>query len=140
AATRRAADAPRVASVRDGASLPEGAAGVALADARDAVAPGAFEVRPHPITRETRWNFHDPVRLAAVPPGAQWTPVVTVGGRVAAAVRETPARQVWVGLESDEWPRSPDYVVFWGNVFDWLGGGETRFVSHPIGRLDGGWK
>ena len=120
------------------AALPPGTAGIVLADARGGAAPADPQVVPHPVTAGTRWSFAEPLRLAAGP-AAGWTPVVTLDGRVAVAVRDDPARQVWVGIGSDEWPRSAEYVVFWANVFDWLGGGDVRYVSHPVGRLGGGW-
>jgi hypothetical protein len=55
-------------------------------------------------------------------------------------VREAPARQVWVGIEADPWPRTADYVVFWGNVFDWVGGGEAQFAAHAAAALGPGWR
>lgn len=131
-------DGPRVVVTADAAELPPGSAGVVVATGEDVVSVSAASVTPHPVTRDTGWMFREPVRLAAAPAG--WSPVVSVGGRVAVAVRESPARQVWVGIESDEWPRTLEYVVFWGNVFDWLGGAEVRFVSHPAGRLSGAWE
>jgi hypothetical protein len=133
-------DAPAVPVVRDAAALPPTAAGVVLANPSSVAPEGAaVDMRPHPVTRDTRWSFREPVRLAA-PPGGSWAVVVAVGGRPAVAVREAPARQVWVGLESDEWPRTPGFVVFWANVFDWLGGARTRYVGHEPARLEGAWK
>ena len=75
----------------------------------------------------------------APPPPAGWDAVVSIDRRPAVAVRESPARRVWVGLEADEWPRTPEYVVFWANVFDWLGAGEVTFRSHPVALLEGRW-
>jgi len=133
------ADAPAAPVVRDASALAPTSAGVVLAEA-SSVAPDGVpaDVRPHPVTRDTRWSFRSPVRLAA-PPAGEWTVVVAVGGRPAVAVREAPARQVWVGVDSDEWARTPEYVVFWANVFDWLGGGQTRYVGHAPARLEGRW-
>lgn len=131
-------DGLRVLITPDAAGLPPGSAGVVVAAGGDVVNASDPSVTPHPVTRDTGWMFRKPVRLAAAPAG--WSPVVSFGGRVAVAVRESPVRQVWVGIESDEWPRTPEYVVFWGNVFDWLGGAELRFVSHPAGRLSGAWE
>lgn len=132
------ADGPRVVVTSDLAELSPGSTGVVVAEGPDVVHAPVASVTPHPVTRDTRWKFREPVQLAVAPAG--WSPVVIVGGRVAAAVRESPSRQVWVGIESDEWPRTPEYVVFWGNVFDWLGGADVRFVSHPAGRLSGAWE
>ena len=138
-----AAESPRVILTRDNVVLPPASVGVVLADARDVAAAGDAQVRPHPVTRDTRWTFREPVRLAAAPSGGTanpWTPVVTLGGRTAVAVCEAPARQVWVGIESEEWPRTPEYVVFWANVFDWLGGEGVSFAAHPARRLVGAWE
>jgi hypothetical protein len=77
-------------------------------------------------------------RLGAAAP-AGFTPVVSIGDRVAVAVRETP-RQAWVAIESATFPRRADYVVFWTNLFDWLGQGGDAFVSHPIGLLGDEWR
>jgi hypothetical protein len=134
-----AGDAAPVALVREASALPAQSAGVVAAEAREAAAASAVEVRPHPVTWNSRWSFREPVRLAPPPP-QDWTPLVTIGGRTAIAARETPARQVWVGIESDEWSRTADYVVFWANVFDWVGGGDLRFAAHAAAALGAGWR
>ena len=132
-------DASPVAVVRDAAALPAQSGGVVVAEAGESVAASDVQVRPHAVTRDTRWSFQRPVRLAPAPP-QEWTAVVTIAGRPVVAVRESPVRQVWVGLESDEWPRTAEYVVFWGNVFDWLGGGERRFAEHAPAVLGAAWR
>ena len=134
-----APDAIPVPIVRAPSALPPSSPGIILAESRDMTPASDVEVRPHAITRDTRWSFRDPVRLAPSP-GPDWAPLVSVAGRPAIAIRETPARQVWVGIESDEWPRTPDYVVFWANVFDGFSTGETRFVAHPPASLSKGWR
>jgi hypothetical protein len=132
-------DAPPALVVRDAAGLAPASPGVVLAAATDAAPAGAsVEIRPHSVTRDTHWEFQAPARLAA-PPGQDWATVVALGGKPAVAVREAPARQVWVGVDAQDWPRTPDYVVFWANVFDWLGAGEIRFAAHSPARLDGAW-
>ena len=132
------AESQRVTIVRDAAALPPASPGVVLAEARDEVPRAPVQVQPHPLTRDTQWDAADSPRLADAP-GEGWTPVVSIGGRVAVAVRDGPARQVWVGVESDGWARTPAYVVFWANVFDWLGGVDVRYADHPVGRLEGRW-
>jgi hypothetical protein len=48
---------------------------------------------------------------------------------------------VWVGLDSPQWATQPEYVVFWANVFDWLGGsGGPEFRGYPVRPLGTGWK
>lgn len=137
------ADASRVAVVPELGALSQDATGVVLAAGGDAGGSGTtapLEVRLHPITRGIDWEFLRPPLWFAEAPPVGWVTLLTVGGRPAVAVRETPARQVWVGVESDDWPRRAEYVVFWANVFDWVGGGETRFASYPVQRLEGSWR
>jgi hypothetical protein len=94
---------------------------------------GPLQVLDHPISANVEWNDAlGPGRVGA-PPAGDWTPVVRAQDRALVAVRERPARQVWIGLESDTWPRQSSYVIFWTNVFDWLGhGGGEAFVGEPI--------
>jgi hypothetical protein len=142
ASRKPAPDAPAVAVVREAALLASGVAGVVVPGAHVgeiALTPGDVQVRPHAVTRQTRWSLDEPVRLAE-PPGPDWTVLVAVQGRVAVAVRDNAVRQAWVGLESDQWQRTSEYVVFWGNLFDWLAGGGVRFESHPVGHLQGPWR
>jgi hypothetical protein len=142
---------PRVPLVTDVAQIPPGSAAVVVAtptgdappETSGAPAPAA-EVIPHPATQNLETNF----RLAsarvvgAAPQG--WTPVVRIAGKVAVAVREQPARQVWVGFDSPEWPRRPEYVVFWTNVFDWVGlsgsGSGAEYRAEAAGPLGAGWR
>jgi hypothetical protein len=46
---------------------------------------------------------------------------VSVGDSVLVAAREQPVREVWVGFQSGDFPRHADFVLFWSNVFNWLG-------------------
>ena len=55
-------------------------------------------------------------------------------------MREEPSRQIWFALDAPAFPRRGDYVVFWTNVFDWLGRGGDAFVAHPIGLLSNDWR
>ena len=100
---------------------------------------GVASVAEHPITTGVAWTdvLKDARFGAAAPAG--FTPVVSIGDRVALGVRETP-RQAWVAIESATFPSRADYVVFWTNVFDWLGEGRDAFVSHPIGLLGDEWR
>ena len=126
-----------VVSIVDAAANIDGAA-VILAPAT-AAATGSASVAEHPITTGVAWaDVLKDARIGAAAP-AGFTPVVSIGDRVAVAVRETP-RQAWVAIESTTFPRRADYVVFWTNVFDWLGQGGDAFVSHPIGLLGDEWR
>ena len=44
-----------------------------------------------------------------------------VNDHLAVAVRESPVRQVWIGFTLIRILRTSDFVVFWTNVFDWIG-------------------
>lgn len=100
---------------------------------------GAIHVVDHPVAANVAWAevLSDARFGEAAPPG--FTPVVAANDRVAVAVRETP-RQVWVALESSAFARTADYVLFWTNVFDWLGRGGDTFEAHPIGQLGDAWR
>jgi hypothetical protein len=98
---------------------------------------GAFRAEDHPITRGIQHWPNDAV--LAAPPGDGWQPIVTAGDQVSVAVRESPARQVWVGFHSHSFARSPDFVIFWTNVLDWLGGGD-EYASQPVQVLGNDWR
>ncbi len=129
-----------------------GQPGVALADASTAVtvspsfdgrpatdppdlagrpAIGLPEVSAHPVTAAVNWPAAlADATLAASPPEG-FTAVVSVAGKMAVGVRETPARQVWVGFDSKSFARSPDIVIFWTNLLDWAGQGGEAFQPVP---------
>ena len=134
---RPAREDARVVSIVDAAGSIDGAA-VLLAPAT-AAETGAPSVAEHSITAGVAWpEVLKDARFGAAAP-AGFTPLVSIGNRVAVAVRETP-RQVWVAMESATFPRRADYVVFWTNVFDWLGQGGDAFLSHPIALLGDEWR
>ena len=131
-------DAPRVPIANDVAALgqSQGAALAAGTEARE----GRVRTLPHPVTAHVTFESLGPARLASLPQG-NWTPVLTIADAPAVAVREQPARQVWIGLDAPDWSRQPGYVVFWTNVFDWLAGGTPGdWQSHPPGSLGPTWK
>ena len=100
---------------------------------------GELRIVADPLTAIVNWGAVtlDAKVSASAPEG--WTPLVQVGGKTLVAMQENPARKIWVGFDSPAWPRSVDYVVFWTNVFDWLGNGGQTFVSHsPV--MDASWK
>jgi hypothetical protein len=94
---------------------------------------GPVIVHDSPLTRSVDWDR----ALAGVkvesPPSAGWRPLVSCAGVAVVAAREKPFRQVWVGFSSDEFGHQADFVIFWSNVFSWLGdGGEDyQAVSSP---------
>ncbi len=103
-------------------------------------AAGAIHVESHPVTELVDWPAI--VKSAALTPSAPngFLPVVTLGGRTAVAVQESPARQVWVGFNSEDFAPSPDFVVFWSNVFTWLSGDADSFAAHPVTFAPPAWK
>ena len=127
----------RVVSVVDAAGA-SAAEAVVLAPASNPVS-GAVDVVDHLVAAGVAWRdvLADARIGGAVPEG--FAPVIYVGANVAVAVRESP-RQVLVAIDSESLPRRADYVVFWTNVFDWLGQGGDAFVAHPIGLLGDEWR
>jgi len=83
-------------------------------------------IRDSPITRDIDWE--DAVAGATIssPPGVGWQSLVSAGDEVLVAAQEQPIRKVWIGFQSDDFPRRADFVVFWNNVFNWLGESDWR--------------
>jgi hypothetical protein len=131
----------RVAVVEKLTGLGVGESGVVLANgaAKPQAADTAPVVADHPVTRNIGWsNVLKEVAVAPAPQG--WTPVASLGGAPVVAVSEDNGRRVWVGFHSALFPRSTDYVIFWANVFDWLGRGGEAFVAHPVKMLPDEWR
>ena len=118
----------------------EPAAIIALDGAEQSIE-GPLRIAEHAVAANVDWDDSlGPARVSEPPPG-EWTPLVRAGARVLVAARERPARQVWVGFQSDTWPRHGSFVIFWTNVFDWLGqGGGDAFVGEAVRRLDPQWR
>jgi hypothetical protein len=136
------ATSPSVVVVASPADLPPGLPGVAVVQTATR-AGGPVQITAHPVTRNLEADLAalDGVATVAEAPGDDWTPLVRTGGRAAVAVRERPVRQVWVGFDAPGFARSPAFVVFWANVFDWLGGSAgTTFRGHPVGPLGPAWR
>jgi hypothetical protein len=100
---------------------------------------GAVSVATHPVVAGVDWNGVSRGVAVAAAPGEGWTKVAWIGDRTIVAVRdEGAARQAWVGFESGEFARTPGFVVFWTNVFDWLGGGgEGAFAARDLKDVEG---
>jgi hypothetical protein len=84
-----------------------------------------------PLTKSVDWEKILGRAKVSSPPTGDWQPIVTAAGVTVLAVRQQPVKQVWVGFQSDEFPHEPDFVVFWSNVFDWLGDGGQSYESAP---------
>jgi len=130
----------RIAIVASTDALPgsDPAAVLAAATTRPA---GQLKVADHPITRSiTDWPAVLKDAAGAPAPGdLTWTTLISIDGQPLLAAREQPLRQVWVGFSSQSFPASPDFVIFWTSVFNWLGQGGQAYASHPIAQLPSGW-
>jgi hypothetical protein len=130
--------ATRVA-ITDRADLSEPAVVVASRPDHAVAADVQLSVAPHPITQHVDWKPLPDMKLAPAP-GAGWQPVVSAGDRPLVAVREAPARQVWVGFSSESFARTPDFVAFWTNVFDWPGQADEQFAGERVQMLGSEWR
>ncbi len=99
-------------------------------------------VREHPITAAIDdWTALTRTNTAGgAPDEPGWANLVTIGGRAVLAVRESPARQVWVGFDAESAAATPQFVIFWTNVLDWVGQVGQMFVASPVRRLSDEWK
>lgn len=141
-AARPASDASvRVAVVSDVAQLPRQEPAVVVASERKRAPAGVPVQRTdHPIAEHVNWDqLRAPVCVGGTPP-AGWSPVVSSGPRVLVAASPDPLRQVWVGFDAPRWATTPDYVIFWTNVFDWMSGGGQRFVGRELAEYGPEWK
>ncbi|MDB5289061.1 MAG: uncharacterized protein JWL69_302, partial [Phycisphaerales bacterium] len=101
----------RVAIVNSGADLPSDAPAVIVALTGAERAKGSLSTADHPITRDVDWSALPKDLAVAGESPSGWTAVVSVDGRIIAAARSQPARQVWVGFDPGAWAATPDYVV-----------------------------
>jgi hypothetical protein len=136
-----AGNSTRVAVVTEEKQLNEGESGVVLRSDAATRSEGmaAPVVVDHPITKNVAWETA--LKGAAIAPAPQgWNPIVSTGAQPIVAVREGDPRRIWVGFHSESFARSTDYVVFWTNVFDWLGQGGERFAAHTVAPLGDEWE
>jgi hypothetical protein len=107
---------------------------VQIAPADTPLPQGQVQLESSPITDGLDWSaVAGDGRIAVQRPDASWRAVASVTGQVLAAVREQPARQVWVGFRSAAWAGTPDFVLFWSKAFDWVGGGQDAYLSTTVG-------
>lgn len=95
----------------------------------------AVEFGDHSLLRHVDWALLSRDATAAASPGEGWSILIRSGDRVLLAYREEPVRQVWVGFQSRSFESSADFVVFWTNVFTWLGADAPVFAHEPMGAL-----
>jgi len=102
---------------------------------------GKATVADHPITRaleKVDWESLARDGLAE-PVGDGWKSVVRIGDKAAIAVRDAPAHQVWMGLPIQKIATSPEFVILWTNIFDWVGSGGEEFTSQTTAQLGNEW-
>jgi hypothetical protein len=100
-------------------------------------------VTPHEITSAIDWPAVLVDAMVAPQQAAAdvgWRPLVAGERQVLLAVRESPARQLWIGFDSPRWHDSADFVVFWAAALDWLGRGGERFAWQSVQHLPEGWR
>jgi hypothetical protein len=104
-----------------------------------------LDIREHAITANINWLQ---VKLASEgeprrpPLGAEWEPIVSIGGIPLVSVRESPSRQVMVRALSADFARTAEFVILWTNILDWAAGGGAAeaFVSQPVSPFGGEWR
>jgi hypothetical protein len=129
-----------VAVVEDISQLPADAPAILLPHMTDPIAPAPLVISAHPVTNHVEWTrLPQPVRAVGQPPDG-WVSLVSSAGPVLVAVRPGPLRQVWVGFDARDWAATTDFVIFWTNVFDWVGGGSQTYVSHSIDEWSPPWR
>ncbi len=114
--------------------------GILLAPVTGTESPkGDLTTRPHPLLNGiSDWHaIAAGASLASSRPGEGWTNLISQGNQPLVAVKETDARQVWIGFESREFARTPAFVIFWANIFDWTAGGQEAFTAAPIAQAAG---
>jgi hypothetical protein len=129
-----------IAIVDDISRLPSDAPAILLAQATDPIAPGPLVVSSHPVTDHVDWTrLSGSIRAAGAPPDG-WISLVSSAWRALVAVRPGSPRQIWVGLDVRDWSATTDFVIFWTNVFDWVGGGSETYVSHSLEEWSPQWR
>jgi len=131
---------PRVAIVDHVSQLPADAPAILLAQATDPIPTGPLVVSAHPVTDHVQWTkLPGPIRAAGQPPDG-WTPLVSSAGRALVAIRPGSPQQVWVGFDVRDWATTTDFVIFWTNVFNWVGGGSQTYTSYSIDEWRPEWR
>lgn len=121
--------------------LPDDGTGIVIPPSRESVPFQSLSFASHPILEHV-----DPKSIPAdglmissgAPPG--WTPLISIGDRILSAYRTEPHRAVWIGFDSPAWERTPDFVIFWANLLDWVGAGGQGYVSHPLTDVNPAWQ
>ncbi len=122
-------------------ALPVNSPAIVVATPDREIQPGDIHAQDHPITQHLRWqSLGSSIRIGKPPAG--WTPIVSFGNDVVVATNPNARGQAWIGFDAPRWSSTPDYVVFWTNVFDWVGAGIEKpgFAGHPLADWTPEWK
>jgi hypothetical protein len=139
--SRKPSDESQTVAVVDAeADLPGEKPAVWIPPATGPLAHGAVTAANHPVTANVNWSAFSAQVQTAGPAPRGWTPLLTMDGQVIVALRAEAARQVWVGFDSPAWAATPDFVVFWANVFTWVGAGQERFAGYPLAKFEPDWQ
>ncbi len=139
---RPAASTSRTVAVVEGFfNLPDKTPAVAIApagggQALDATTPVRLEF-DHPLSRGVDWPKLVTGSRGHSGPGEGWQTIVSQAERVLVATRDAGdgVRQVWVGIDAPDFALRPDFVVFFANIFDWLGESTGAYGSTHAGSL-----
>jgi hypothetical protein len=126
---RPAGEGSKAIAVVDDGAIPSDVPVAIVASSSSNPQAGAVTVAAHPVSAGVDWDDAKP-QATGRPPGVGWRAVVSICDRAAVAVREAPQRQVWIGFDASDFARTPDFVIFWTNVFDWLAGGAVDPAQH----------
>ena len=93
-----------------------------------------IETAAEALAQGVDWQsaIHD-AQIAIVQPPVGFTRLIWSGNQTLVAVRDGPVRQAWVGFRSTSWPATPEFVVFWTRLFDWLGASAPNYASSIAG-------
>jgi len=101
--------------------------------------PGDVSSVTHPIVEHVS-AFATSSNIPRRSNGVAWEDIVVANGQAIVSVREKPARQVRVAFDWPEFARSPDFVIFWTNVLNWVGGGAgEEWEARPVQQLSADW-
>jgi hypothetical protein len=130
----------RILIVTDGSALPPTEKGAIVLPAQEPSHDPVLAT-DHDITRHVNWQGFSRLKTSTTPPPESWIPIVTSGPRVLVAIKTGKPRQAWMAFDADGWESTTDFVIFWTNVFDWIGStNASGFVSHPLADWKTDWK
>lgn len=115
--------------------------GIVVPPSRESVPFQSLSFASHPILEhvDPRSIPANGLTISQTAP-AGWTPLISMGDRILAAYRTEPHRAVWIGFDSPAWERTPDFVIFWANLLDWVGAGGQGYISHPLTDVNPAWQ